>query len=180
MSGVHMVRTWAPGTPPLTVTPRDIRVRVLESGESDALGRLFWAGFGATGPDGYASAGAAAREARDTLAGKWGPVIVEATLAADAVARTRTDTDTDTDTGRTLIAAAVVVRDDAHDLRPLLAFLVTEPAHRRRGLGRLLLDETVRRLDALGVHELHLAVDPDNPARELYRRAGFGRPPADG
>jgi ribosomal protein S18 acetylase RimI-like enzyme len=58
-------------------------------------------------------------------------------------------------------------------MRPLLAFVVADPAHRRRGLGREIIVETIARLDAAGLRELHLAVSPDNPARELYRALGF-------
>jgi ribosomal protein S18 acetylase RimI-like enzyme len=134
-------------------------VRPLGLSDAAALGRLLWDGFGDSGPDGYASAEVAAHEARDTLAGKWGPVTEAASLAGFG--------------DGAMVAAAVVVRDDAHDLRPLLAFLVTDPRYRRQGAAGHLLREAIRHLDQLGVLELHLAVDPANSARELYRRAGF-------
>jgi predicted N-acetyltransferase YhbS len=60
-------------------------------------------------------------------------------------------------TRQTAIAASIVVRDDAHEMLPLLAFLVTSPEHQRRGIGRGVLTDTLRRMDALGIHELHLA-----------------------
>jgi ribosomal-protein-alanine N-acetyltransferase len=45
---------------------------------------------------------------------------------------------------------------------------------RGRGLGRDLLNLHLRRLAALGVASVFLEVDEDNePARRLYRRAGF-------
>lgn len=70
-------------------------------------------------------------------------------------------------------AVVIVVRDDAHEMLPLLAFAVTEPDYRGRGLGSQLIEEALVRLDAAGVRELHLAVDRENPARRLYERLGF-------
>ncbi len=70
-------------------------------------------------------------------------------------------------------AVSVIVRDDAHEQQPLLAFLVTDPSRQRRGLGRQLLERSMERLDDIGVHELYLAVSPGNRARGLYQRLGF-------
>ena len=54
--------------------------------------------------------------------------------------------------------------------------LVVAPAHRGRGVGRLLLEEAARRLRAAGCSRWHLNVKEDNlPALALYRRAGFTR-----
>ena len=48
------------------------------------------------------------------------------------------------------------------------------PARRGRGLARALLDLHLRRLAGLGARAVLLEVDEDNePARRLYRRAGF-------
>ena len=47
-------------------------------------------------------------------------------------------------------------------------------ARRGRGLARRLLDLHLRRLAGLGIQAVFLEVDEDNqPARRLYRRAGF-------
>jgi GNAT superfamily N-acetyltransferase len=156
---LHLVRRWTAGEPSPLVAPPGLVVRTLGPGDAGSLGRLLYTGFGTSGPDGFASAEEAAHEARDTLGGKWGPLVRAASLAgvADGV----------------MVAAALVVYDDAHDLRPLLTFLVTDPGHRRRGVGAHLLREAIRRLDRLGVYELHLAVDAGNAARVLYARAGF-------
>ena len=49
-------------------------------------------------------------------------------------------------------------------------------ARRGRGLARALLNHHLRRLAGLGVRAVFLEVDEDNePARRLYRRAGFQR-----
>jgi ribosomal protein S18 acetylase RimI-like enzyme len=45
---------------------------------------------------------------------------------------------------------------------------------RKRGIGRALLDAAIARLRAAGVEQLHLTVSTNaEPARRLYRRAGF-------
>jgi ribosomal protein S18 acetylase RimI-like enzyme len=51
--------------------------------------------------------------------------------------------------------------------------LVTSPEHQRRGIGASVLTDTLRRMDALRIHELHLAVSACSDARGLYRRLGF-------
>jgi ribosomal protein S18 acetylase RimI-like enzyme len=46
--------------------------------------------------------------------------------------------------------------------------------HRKSGVGSRLLDQTIRRLTAMGVGSLHVAVDSDNlGAISMYRHAGF-------
>jgi len=72
-----------------------------------------------------------------------------------------------------VVAAVVVVRDDAHDHVPSLAYAMTEPALQRRGIGRRLIEESILRVAAAGMNELHLAVVRGNPAVGLYQRIGF-------
>jgi len=157
---LHMLRTWTAGEPLRNGGPsRAVSLRQLTAGDADDLGRLLWTAFGHEGPDGFASAADALTEARDTLAGKWGPIIWEASLLGI--------------TERLPVAASVILRDDAYELQPLLAFLVTDPAHQRQGLGQQLLEQALKRLDAVCVHELHLAVTPGNRACGLYQRLGF-------
>ena len=154
-----MVRRWTAGTVSTCCGPEGVKLRELTADDEDALGHLLWEGFGADGFDGFASASAADEEARATLAGKWGPMIWDASVLA-----LRDDT---------AVAASVVLKDDAHQLSPLLAFLVTDPEHRRQGIAESLILETIRRIEALQERELHLAVTPENPARALYLRLGF-------
>jgi GNAT superfamily N-acetyltransferase len=47
------------------------------------------------------------------------------------------------------------------------------PSHRGRGLGRSALERMVEACRELGVRALHLEVEKENPAAELYRKAGF-------
>lgn len=61
----------------------------------------------------------------------------------------------------------------AADESELLTIAVS-PAHRRQGLGRLLLMTTINRVRAAGARTLFLEVGADNPtARALYAAAGF-------
>ena len=47
------------------------------------------------------------------------------------------------------------------------------PSHRRRGIGSQVLDLFLEQAKAVGVTTVHLEVNHDNPAIELYRRKGF-------
>lgn len=52
--------------------------------------------------------------------------------------------------------------------------LYVEPAYRRRGFGRMLMEFAEQRAKELGVNALHLEVDHGNdPAMELYRNIGY-------
>jgi ribosomal protein S18 acetylase RimI-like enzyme len=59
----------------------------------------------------------------------------------------------------------------AADVRELT--LAVAPEFRRRGLGRLLLAALQERARSDGFAALSLSVEPENPARALYERAGF-------
>lgn len=52
--------------------------------------------------------------------------------------------------------------------------IVVDPAHRRHGVGRMLLDGTVAALDARGAPRVVLSTAERNePAQRLFARAGF-------
>jgi ribosomal protein S18 acetylase RimI-like enzyme len=54
--------------------------------------------------------------------------------------------------------------------------IVVDPAHRGRGVGRLLLDATLPALAALGAPRVLLSTAEQNaPAQRLFARAGFRR-----
>jgi ribosomal-protein-alanine N-acetyltransferase len=56
----------------------------------------------------------------------------------------------------------------------VLSVAVASP-HRGRGVARRLLEVHLRQLASLGIHTVFLEVGEDNaPARQLYRRMGFG------
>jgi ribosomal protein S18 acetylase RimI-like enzyme len=54
--------------------------------------------------------------------------------------------------------------------------ILVDPAHRGRGVGRLLLDATLRALEAKGAPRVVLSTAEQNePAQRLFARAGFRR-----
>lgn len=58
--------------------------------------------------------------------------------------------------------------------RGFVYHLAVDPAHRRRGLGRLLMSELEGRLAGRGCRKSYLLVTPDNPeAVDFYRRIGW-------
>ncbi len=54
-----------------------------------------------------------------------------------------------------------------------LLLLAVNPANRRSGVGRRLLDQFVERAMTDGATRVHLEVRDGNPAIEMYRSAGF-------
>lgn len=54
-----------------------------------------------------------------------------------------------------------------------LLLLAVAPSHRRRGIGRTLLDDFIERARSGGVTRVHLEVREGNPAIGMYRSAGF-------
>jgi GNAT superfamily N-acetyltransferase len=154
-----MRKGWTLAAEPLVVMPGRVQVRVLRAADEAALGGLMWLAFRGGMDDEYGGPADAQADASGALAGRWGPVVWHASLAAEVESA--------------LVSAVVIVLDDAHDGLPLLAFAVTDPVFQRRGIGRGLIEESIRRLDAAGVKELHLAVTRGNPAFALYQRLGF-------
>jgi GNAT superfamily N-acetyltransferase len=134
-------------------------MRPLRTWDSRAVGRLMWAAYRGTIDDEYADETDALSDAEAVLGDRWGPVIWQASVTASSANH--------------LVAAVISVRDIKHDMTPLLAFALTEPAWQGRGIGHCLIRECLTRLDALGESELHLAVTGGNPAQRLYERIGF-------
>ncbi len=70
------------------------------------------------------------------------------------------------------LVGTVMVGYDGH--RGWVNYLGVHPAHRRRGLGRLLMDEAEARLRALGCAKVNLQIRTSNTAAsEFYRRIGY-------
>lgn len=139
--------------------PAHVQVRELTRADEPAVARLMWAAFLGQGEDAYPDPAEAAADAQKVLSGSWGPVVWPATLAAERAGA--------------LAAAVIVIRDDAHQDVPLLAYAMVAPGRQRQGLGGWLITECVRRLHTAGLRELHLAVLRTNPAQALYQRLGF-------
>jgi ribosomal protein S18 acetylase RimI-like enzyme len=76
------------------------------------------------------------------------------------------------DDGNQLLGS-VMVGYDGH--RGWVNYLAVHPDHRRRGLGRVLMDEAEKRLDLLGCPKVNLQVRASNQAAvEFYRHIGYG------
>ena len=159
-----MRKAWVTAGPPAAAVPALVRVRALSRADGPGLGRIMWLAFQGSADDEYSAPGDAEADAAGALAGRWGPVVWQASLAAELDCA--------------VVSAVIIVLDDAHQDRPLLAFAMTDPACQRRGIGRWLIEESIRRLDGIGVKELHLAVTRSNPAFALYQRLGFEVVPA--
>lgn len=70
------------------------------------------------------------------------------------------------------IIGAVMAGYEGH--RGWINYLAVEPAQRRGGLGRRLMDEAERRLRAAGCPKINLQVRPENKAAiAFYERIGF-------
>src|SRR5258708_7055127 len=156
---LHMRKAWVTAEPPAAVVPASVRVRALSEADESALGRLMWLAFRGGVDDEYSAPGDADADAAGALAGRWGPVVWQASLTAEL--------------NSAVISAVVIVLDDAHQDLPLLAFAVTDPASQRRRIGRRLIEESIQRLDAIGGKELNLARTRGNPAFTLYQQLGF-------
>ena len=156
---VHMRKAWMTAGSPAGALPGRVRARALTAADEVALGRLMWVAYRGSVDDEYSGPGDADADAAAALAGRWGPVVWQASLAAELESA--------------VVSAVIIVLDDAHQGLPLLAFALTDPACQRRGIGRWLIEESMHRLDVIGVKELHLAVTRGNPAAALYQRLGF-------
>jgi GNAT superfamily N-acetyltransferase len=156
---MHLRKTWLTAAPPAAALPQQVQARRLAADDAAALGRLMWLAFRGGADDEYSGPGDADADAASTLAGRWGPVAWQASLAAERASA--------------LVSAVIIVLDDEHEDRPLLAFAVTDPAWQCRGIGRWLIEESIHRLDTHGVKEPHPAVTRCNPAVVLYQQLGF-------
>jgi ribosomal protein S18 acetylase RimI-like enzyme len=146
---LHLLKAWVTAGPSAAALPGQVRIRPLSNADEPALGRLMWLAFQGNADDEYTAPGDAEADGAGTLAGRWGPVVWQASLAAEL--------------DSAIVSAVIVVLDDAHHGLPLLAFAMVDPACQCRGIGRWLIEESMRRLDAIGVKELHLAVTRGNP-----------------
>ena len=76
-----------------------------------------------------------------------------------------------TDTDGVIVGAVLGGHDGR---RGYLHHLAVVPAHRGRGLGRTLVDETLARLCRLGIQKCNIFLYADNAAgRAFWRRAGW-------
>lgn len=145
--------------------PSGYVLRPSNSSDAEVLGRLYF--------DSY-DPGVASANVEDALAdifasfdGEYGPYLFEASPVVE-------------ESGSIVGAVMVVERapwPDTPDC-PFVIDLFVDRAHRRHGLARSMLFESVRKLEEAGFEAVALRVLSDNtPARDLYRSLGFNEMP---
>ncbi|HET9625038.1 MAG TPA: GNAT family N-acetyltransferase [Kofleriaceae bacterium] len=73
------------------------------------------------------------------------------------------------------VGMAGVFREGPHEAGELVSMWIA-PSHRRRGVGRMLVERAIAHARAIGCGEMRLLVAEDNPeAERLYARCGFVR-----
>ncbi|WXG44656.1 MAG: GNAT family N-acetyltransferase [Promethearchaeati archaeon SRVP18_Atabeyarchaeia-1] len=131
------------------ITPSDLR----------ALGELMLGAYRGTVDDEGETLDDAISEVQGTINGKYGPFLQECSFLVEEDGRA---------------TAACMVTWWAPMDSPLLAFSMTLPGYKNRGIATFLLREAVNALIDAGYKELRLIVTETNiPARHLYEKLGF-------
>ena len=69
------------------------------------------------------------------------------------------------------LCSAWQVLDQLH-----ITFLAVEPIHQRKGIGKFLLSDLIKRSKSLQTNQIHLEVkDTNEPAKAFYKSMGFKR-----
>lgn len=98
-------------------------------------------------------------EIRSTLDGKYGPLLEQCSFIVEENERT--------------ISACIITWAEEMKL-PLLAFSMTHPDSKNKGIATFLLKKSINALLAQGYKELYLVVTKNNiAARHLYEKIGF-------
>lgn len=138
-----------------------VAARPLGPEDGPALGRLAFAAYRGSVDDHGETEDEHVEDLTATLAGRYGRLL---TPASAAVA----------DADGALTAAVLFTWWDA---LPLLAFVLTHPHDRGRGLATGLIAHAARTLADDGHRQVQLVVTETNPARALYTRLGFREAP---
>jgi GNAT superfamily N-acetyltransferase len=140
--------------------PGPIGSRPVGAGDGAALGLLAYAAYRGSVDDNGEHEAWHVADLTSALEDEYGRLLTPVSKAVPA--------------GDELVAAALLTW--WYDL-PLLAFCLTHPDHRGRGLATRLVTHAARELAAEGHEAMHLAVTETNPARALYERLGFREAP---
>jgi len=111
---------------------------------------------GTVDADGSETIGMARREVNGYLAGESGPPLLEVSRVVEEDGR--------------LVAAVLVSR---YEGLPLIAYVMTAPSHKRRGLAAGLMADVLAALAVSGEERAHLWVTSANPALRIYEQLGF-------
>lgn len=138
-------------------SPEDEALRAPRPSDSNALGHLMHRAYHGTIDYEGESEDESVREVEKTFRGDYGAFAWEASQVYEREGK--------------LLSATLVTRWQE---RPFVAFSITDPDHKRRGLARKCMLAAMGILHAAGEHELRLAVTLANePAVMLYRSLGF-------
>ena len=141
-----------------------IDIRPMVRADTQRLGALFYSAYVGTVDYEGETPTEAVGAVEATFSGEFGEFIDGASMVLERE-------------GQHLSASFMTLWQD----RPLLAFAVTDPAHKGRGLSRRCTSAAMNALARLGYPELDLFVTETNePAIALYRSLGFvqvGAPP---
>jgi predicted GNAT family acetyltransferase len=133
--------------------------RPVSEGDVNALGALMLEAY--RGTIDYEGEGLeeAIQEVHAVLAGAYGPFIADCSFVIE-------------DEGKMLSASMMVMSDRVN--APLLAFSMTHPEHKRKGMAEFLLKAGINRLVGAGHRDLYLVVTEGNAgAIRLYEKLGF-------
>lgn len=166
---IHPSPRWTP-SPPATNTPA---IRPFAAEDAEQLARLMLESYKGTVDDNGETLDDARAAVASLIAGEFGTVDWQASVVIEQ--------------NGNLVSATIVTRDRVAP-PPLvageafLAFSMTAPAWKRKGLARAGLTHVIQLLQLRGEPRLHLVVTRTNtPAMQLYRSLGFQDGPlADG
>jgi GNAT superfamily N-acetyltransferase len=130
--------------------------RRVDPADAEALAALMLDAYRGTIDDDGESIDDARSEVAGYFAGASGPPIIEASAVA-------------IDHG----AIAAVVLVSRFKGEPLLAYLLTGRAWKRRGMATALIQGSLADLASIGEPRVHLWVTAGNPAERIYERLGF-------
>lgn len=133
-------------------------LRKLSPKDGRQLGQLLYVSYKGTVDDEGATEDESIVEAEDTLRGKYGNIIWDASFVAAA--------------DDTLVSTTVIT--DWAKSNPLLAFVATHPNSQKQGLSANLIQASLSSLHKLNIPVLHLVVTENNDrAIRLYKKLGF-------
>lgn len=156
---MQLTMIWKAGTrPSVDTVPDSVVVRPIEDTDLEAVGRLYWASYpkGEVGEEADAIA-----DVRASWDGEYGTWLHQGSLLAQ-------------EDGSPIAAVLTVDAPPWDDVSELIFVidLLTDPAHRGRGIGELLVAAAVAATDPARV--VGLRVESENePAVRLYRKLGF-------
>lgn len=134
-------------------------IRNLNQEDGVPLGKLLFDAFHNSPDDEGESAEVAIEEAQNTLSGKYGPIVWDASFVLFDYSR---------------FVSTSIISIWGKSERPLISFTATLPEYRGKGIASNLINASINALLLKGYKEIDLFVSDDNfPAIRLYEKLGF-------